>query len=95
MSEENASFDVIIAGGGPAGMAALLWCAELGLKAVLLEKDGEVGGQLLRVYNAVTNYLGIHVQSGRELRDLFFSQISGMPIANGAEIIKADLARRA
>ncbi|TMC07783.1 MAG: FAD-dependent oxidoreductase, partial [Chloroflexi bacterium] len=43
MSEQ---FDVIIVGGGPAGLAAGLYAARMNLKAVLLER-GPVGGQLL------------------------------------------------
>jgi thioredoxin reductase (NADPH) len=52
-------FDVVIIGGGPAGMSALLWSSELGLRAVLLEKEVEFGGQLLHTYNQITNYPGV------------------------------------
>ena len=69
------NFDVIIIGGGAAGISAALWCDELKLKSLLLEARGELGGQLLRVYNPIKNHLGIETENGRELRDIFVGQI--------------------
>jgi thioredoxin reductase (NADPH) len=69
--------DVIIIGAGPAGLSAALWCDELGLDTLVLEQEGEVGGQLLWTYNAIENYLGARAKDGRELRDLFLGQIEG------------------
>ena len=66
--------DVIIIGAGPAGLSAALWCDELGLDTLVLEREEEVGGQLLRVHNRVTNYLGLEAANGRELRDRFAAQ---------------------
>ena len=68
-------FDVIIIGGGAAGLSAALWCDELRLKTLLLEAGAELGGQLLRVYNPITNHLGIETANGRALRDIFVKQI--------------------
>lgn len=68
-------FDVIIMGGGAAGISAALWCDELGLKALLLESNQELGGQLLRVYNPIENHLGVETKNGLELRDIFVKQI--------------------
>lgn len=62
---------MIIIGGGPAGLSAGLWCAELGLSTRLLEKEPQYGGQLLRIHNPITNYPGIRSISGIELRDRF------------------------
>jgi thioredoxin reductase (NADPH) len=67
--------DVIIIGAGPAGLSAALWCDELGLDTLVIERAAEVGGQLLRVYNPVENYLGVTAANGRELRDLFAAQV--------------------
>jgi len=69
--------DVIIIGAGPAGLSAALWCDELGLDALVLEQAAETGGQLLRVYNAVENHLGVVAPDGRALRDVFAAQIEG------------------
>jgi thioredoxin reductase (NADPH) len=59
--------DVIIIGAGPAGLSAAFWCDELGLDALVLEQDEQVGGQLHRVYNPIENYLGLKAANGREL----------------------------
>ncbi|MDT5294332.1 MAG: thioredoxin reductase [Acidobacteriota bacterium] len=67
--------DVIIIGAGPAGLSAALWCDELGLDTLLVEREAETGGQLLRIHNAVENYLGVRVENGRALRDLFAAQV--------------------
>ena len=64
-------FDVVIVGGGPAGLSAAVWAADLGLTAALIEKREELGGQLLQIHNPVTNYLGVTAENGKELRDLF------------------------
>lgn len=69
--------DVIIIGAGPGGLSAALWCDELGLDALVLESEVEVGGQLLRVHNRVENYLGVEAANGRELRDIFAAQTEG------------------
>ena len=68
-------FDVIIIGGGAAGLSAVLWCDELGLNALLLESKTELGGQLLWTYNEIKNHLGVEAENGRELRDIFVRQI--------------------
>src|SRR5205807_10535540 len=66
--------DVLIIGAGPAGLSAARWCDELGLDALMLEQNEEVGGQLLTVYNPIENYLGVRAANGRELRDLCVDQ---------------------
>jgi thioredoxin reductase (NADPH) len=68
------NFDVIIIGGGAAGLSAALWCDELGLSALLLDKEEEPGGQLLWTYNPVKNHLGAEAENGRKLRDIFLNQ---------------------
>lgn len=74
MSKGTKTVDAIIIGGGPAGLSAAFWCAELGLKTVLFEKEREFGGQLLRTHNIIRNYIGIEGATGRELRDVFVKQ---------------------
>ena len=67
--------DVLIIGAGPAGLAAALWCDELGLDTLLLEQAETVGGQLLSVYNPIENYPGVSAKSGREFLDLWSSKL--------------------
>ena len=85
--------DVIIIGAGPAGLAAALWCDELGLDALVLEREAETGGQLLRVYNEIGNYPGLRARDGRELRDMFAARIeeAGFDLWTEAEIAEVDL----
>ncbi len=44
--EDKGSFDVVIAGGGPAGIGAAISAAELGASVVIIERAGVVGGNL-------------------------------------------------
>ena len=85
--------DVIIIGAGPAGLSAALWCDELGLDTLVIEQGTEVGGQLLRVYNPIENYLGVRAANGRELRDLFAAQVEDkeFDLWTEAEIASVDL----
>lgn len=85
--------DVIIIGAGPAGLSAALWCDELGLDTLVIEQGTEVGGQLLRVYNPIENYLGVSASNGRELRDVFAAQVEEkeFDLWTEAEIESVDL----
>jgi thioredoxin reductase (NADPH) len=67
--------DVIIIGGGPAGISAARWCDELGLDTLLLEQADEIGGQLHRIYNPIENYLGVHAGNGDELLQHFRNEL--------------------
>lgn len=40
--------DIAVIGGGPAGLMAALTAAEVGAKVLLLERDGHLGGQLVK-----------------------------------------------
>src|SRR4051812_29539193 len=85
--------DVIIIGGGAAGISAAAWCDELGLDVLLLESKAELGGQLLRVFNPIKNHLGAAAENGRELRDIFVRQIEkrSFRIRFESEVSKVDL----
>ena len=67
--------DVIIIGAGPAGLSTAFWCDELGLDTFVLEQAEEIGGQLHRVYNPIENYLGLKTRNGKELLDIFASEV--------------------
>ena len=57
-------YDVVILGGGAAGMAAALWCDELGLTACLLDSASKFGGQLHWIHNPIKNYPGGEFEHG-------------------------------
>lgn len=92
MSAKNPGLDVIIIGAGPAGLSAGIWCRDLGLTAVVLEKEDEPGGQLLSIYNPIANYPGLRTEIGRELRDRFLeTAVSvGVDIRLGTEVVDID-----
>ncbi|MBK7933676.1 MAG: FAD-dependent oxidoreductase [Acidobacteria bacterium] len=85
-------FDVIIIGGGPAGMAAAVWCADLGLTSIVLEKGKSLGGQLSKIHDPITNYVGINTKNGIELRDIFAGRLSETRtlISSPAEVVSID-----
>jgi thioredoxin reductase (NADPH) len=88
--------DVIIIGGGPAGMSALIWCHLLGLRGVLLEQSPELGGQMLEMFHRVLDYPGLIAENGRELRDHFAAQLDLLQLdyRTGRKIEEVDLTRR-
>lgn len=59
------SYDVIIVGGGPAGLAAGLYAARMNLRAVLIDQ-GPLGGQLLNT-ELIEDYPGIESILGTDL----------------------------
>jgi thioredoxin reductase (NADPH) len=65
--KENTIYDVIIVGGGPAGLAAGLYCQRAGLRTVLFEK-GLIGGQIA-VPKEVENYPGVEGITGFDLAE--------------------------
>jgi alkyl hydroperoxide reductase subunit F len=70
-------YDLIIVGGGPAGMAAAVYAARKLLKTLLISTD--IGGQVLWT-NEVENYLGYQLIEGDELISKFEDQVNQFPI---------------
>jgi thioredoxin reductase (NADPH) len=69
------NYDVIIIGGGPAGVSALIWSHSLGLRAILIERQQELGGQMLQMFHPVLDYPGLTAENGRALRDHFSAHL--------------------
>ena len=63
------SYDVLIVGGGPAGLCAGLYTGRGMLKSAILER-GEPGGELLNT-EAVEDYIGFEHILGRDLAEKF------------------------
>ncbi len=93
---QNPNSEIIIIGGGVAGLSTALWSDELGLSALLIEASGEFGGQLLWVHNEIKNYLGREAKNGRELRDAFWEQAAARRFERlfGARVRDVDLEKK-
>lgn len=76
MSDEVGQFDVLIVGGGPAGMAAALWCDDLGLSSCLVDSSSNLGGQLHWIHNPITNYIGAEFPNGDAVARAFSAPLS-------------------
>ena len=59
-------YDVIIVGGGPAGLTAAIYAKRAGLSMILLDPSPMSGGQIVKTYE-VDNYPGLPGKSGMEL----------------------------
>ena len=68
----NEQFDIIIIGGGPAGLTAAVYARRAGKSVLLLEKEG-FGGQIASSPK-VENFPGFTAISGAELADRLYSQ---------------------
>jgi alkyl hydroperoxide reductase subunit F len=74
---EIAMYDLMIIGGGPAGLAASVYAARKRLNTLLISVD--IGGQVNNTLG-VENYLGYQFIEGPELIDKFHTQVSQFPI---------------
>lgn len=63
-----AEFDVVVLGGGPAGIAAAIAAARDGAKTLLLERYGFLGG--MGTAGGVTNFCGLHANVHGEIRQV-------------------------
>lgn len=99
MSKEIIDLDLLIIGGGPAGLTAAIYAARAKMDMVLLENQ-LLGGQVRNSYS-IENYPGFKNVSGGELSDIMteqaresgakieeFSKILNVKISNNEKIIE-------
>jgi len=82
-------YELIIIGGGPAGLSASVYAARKRVNTLLL--SGDIGGQVNWTLG-IENYMGYQFIEGAELMEKFHSQVSQFPIDQqvGKKVVRVD-----
>ena len=78
-------YDLIIVGGGPAGLSAAIYMARAKYKVLVIEKE-KIGGQIT-ITSEIINYPGVEKTSGKELTDYMRKQAESF----GTEFLMAEV----
>lgn len=83
-------FDIIIVGGGPAGLTAGIYASRARMKTLILN-EGTVGGQLVLTHE-IANYPGVESTSGFQLGNIMKKQATtfGCKIRSNIVVTKFD-----
>ena len=79
-------WDLIIIGGGPAGVSAGIYALRQKLKTLIITKD--FGGQLNRKAVMIENFPGFEEISGKEMMEKFFAHLKKYPVEIAIEEVE-------
>src|SRR6202035_702184 len=85
--------DVVIIGGGPAGVSAALECFDIKLDTVVLEASSSLGGQLSEIAHSIRNLAAGRFESGPALQAALqqSADILGDRVRLGHQVTRAGL----
>jgi hypothetical protein len=75
-TEVHGEYDVVVLGGGPAGMAAAVAAARAGRSTLLVERYGFLGG--MGTAAGVTNFCGLHANVHGDIRQVVHGVADGL-----------------
>jgi thioredoxin reductase (NADPH) len=85
-SNKNETYDILIIGGGPAGLSAGIYAVRSGRKTILLEGK-LIGGQLFNT-DVIDNYLGFSMIKGYELAQKMEEHIQNLELKVEMAMVK-------
>jgi len=80
LSTSPQEVDIVVVGGGPAGLSATIKAGELGAKVILIDNNWKLGGQLVKqthkFFGSQRHYAGIR---GVEIAELLLKKVKALP----------------
>ena len=86
--------ELIIVGGGPAGVSAALWAVSLDLRALLIDESTVVGGTLHHMYFVPRDVTGVRGLEGAGLAAIYAQQLAdvAVQVRTGVRVASVEVA---
>jgi thioredoxin reductase (NADPH) len=65
----NHQCDVAVIGAGPAGISAAMWLQKFKVDYLLIDREAQIGGELMRINQPIRDYPGLELANGRAFRN--------------------------